>query len=350
MTGTGREDRTATPEQSIAEGNALLSDMHRAVLRYGAIRALVAIGAPEQLRDGPLAVDDLASRCGAHAPALDRLLRATASTGLLRTVSPGTYELTGAGRALLDGTEARRLRWITDPEPWVTIGELTETVRTGRAPFTGRHGSTYDYLAARPAMSAVFDALMAGLYDGVAARVAQADVFPETGTVVDVGGGKGTFLAAILRARPGLRGVLLELERSAGAARQYLTEQGAAGRAEVVAGDFFAAVPSGAEAYLLAHVVHNWSDEQSAGILRVVRSAMPGRGRLLVTEMVLPVGDRPHLSKDLDIRMLTMHEGRERSEAEFAALLASAGFRLNRVVDLGAGGECVLLASPGPAA
>ena len=349
MTGIGREDRTATLEEGAAAGSALLGDMHRAVLRYGAIAALVAVGAPEQLRDGPLAVADLASRCGAHAPTLDRLLRTTASTGLLRTVGPGTYELTEAGQALLDGAELRRIKWHTDPEAWNSIGELTETVRTGRAPFLDRHGSTYNYLSTRPATSAVFDALMVSLYGGIAARVAEADVFPEAGTVVDIGGGNGTGLAEILRARPGLRGVLLELKRTVDAARQYLTEQGVAERAEVVAGDFFTAVPRGAEVYLISHVIHNWSDDECVDILRVVRSAIPERSRLLVVEKLVPADDRPHFVKELDIRMLAMLEGKERSKPEFAALFASAGFHLGRVVDLGIGGEYVIVASPGRA-
>ena len=145
-------DSARQPHEGAAAGSALLGEMHRAVLRYGALTALVAVGAPEQLRGGPLAVADLASRCGAHAPTLGRLLRTTASTGLLRTVAPGTYELTEAGQALLDGPELLRLRWHTDPETWNSVGELTETARTGRAPFLDRHGSTYHYLAGRPEM------------------------------------------------------------------------------------------------------------------------------------------------------------------------------------------------------
>ena len=333
-----------------AAGNALLGDLHRAMLRYGAIGALVTLGVPEQLRDGPLDVADLAGRCGAHAPTLGRLLRTTASTGLMRTVAPGTYGLTEEGRALLDGAELLRLRWSAGREQWNAIGELTETARTGKAPFTERHGSVYDYLVTRPAESAVFDALMVSLFSDAAARVAAADVFPGTGMVVDVGGGRGTFLAAILRARPGLRGAVLELKRAVDEARAYLAEQGVAERAEVVAGDFFAAVPPGAEVYLLAHVLHNWSDEESVEILRVVRGAMAEGSRLLVSEIVLPGDDRPHFGKELDIRMLAMFEGKERTEAEFAALLARAGFRLDQVVDLGVGGECVIVASPGSAA
>lgn len=350
MTGTGQEDHAAPLEARAAAGSSLLGDMHRAVLRYGAIIALVAIGVPEQLRDGPLAVTELASRCGAHAPTLGRLLRTTASTGLLRTVSPGTYGLTVEGQALLDGPELRRVMWHTDLEVWTSVGELAETARTGRAPFLDRHGSTYEYLSTRPATSAVFDALMVSLYGAIAARVAQADVFPEAGTVADIGGGKGTTLAEILRARPGLRGVLLEQKRTVDLAREYLADQGVAGRAEVTAGDFFAAVPAGADVYVLSHVIHNWTDEECASLLRVIRSAMRERSSLLVVDKLVPDDDRPHFVKELDIRMLAMLGGKERSEPEFAELFASAGFRLDRVVDLDIGGEYVIVASPVPAA
>jgi ubiquinone/menaquinone biosynthesis C-methylase UbiE len=339
-----------TASEHAEQGNALLVDMHRAVLRFSAIRALVAIGVPEQLRDGPVGVGDLAARCGAHAPTLRRLLRTTAATGLMRTTTPETYELTGEGQALIDGAESLRLRHMGNPEMWTSLGELTETAITGRSPFLDRYGSTYNYLAARPEGSAVFDALMVSLYDSVAPRLAETGIFPETGTVADIGGGKGTFLAAILKARPGLHGVLLDMKRSVDVAREYLAEQGVADRSEVVAGDFFAAVPPGAEVYLLAHIIHNWSDEESANILRVVRSAMPAGGRLLVIDMVLPDDDRPHYAKDLDIRMLSTFDGRERSESEFAALLESAQFRVDQVIDLGIGGECVIVASPAPEA
>jgi predicted transcriptional regulator len=327
--------------RNAAEGNALLSDMYRTVLRYGAIRALVSTDCLDQLREGPLSVTELADRCGLHAPTLSRLLRAAAPTGLLRTVSPGTYELTEAGQVLLDGTELLRTRWCTVPEVWTSIGELTETVRSGKSPFVQLHGNTYNFLATRPEESAAFDALMVGNHGGVAERVASSGAFPSTGTVVDVGGGKGTFLAAILRDPPALRGILLELdaaqgelERTVDAAREYLTASGVASRCEVVAGDFFKAVPSGADVYLLASIIHNWDDDEAADILRTVRTAIPEHGRLLLVEVVLPDDDSPHPGKDMDIRMLTMHEGKERSRSEFSALLGDAGFRLDEVTEL----------------
>jgi hypothetical protein len=175
---------------------------------------------------------------------------------------------------------------------------------------------------------------MVGNHGGAASAVAASDELPTTGTVVDVGGGKGTFLAAILHARPALRGVLLDLARTVDAATEYLTADGVAERCQIVAGDFFKAVPPGGDAYLLASVIHNWDDGEAADILRTVRAAIPERGRLLLVEVVLPDDDRPHPGKDLDVRMLTMHGGKERSLSEYSELLGRAGFRLDRVTEL----------------
>jgi O-methyltransferase domain len=331
-------------ERSAAEGQATIMEIQRGVWRFAALRALVAVGGPEQLRDGPLTVVELADRCGAHAPTLGRLLRTIAATGLLRGAGPDKYELTEAGQALLGGRALTSVRFSVDPEVWGALGELTETVRTGLAPFTLRHGSLYDYLSTRPDVSAVFDELMDTNHGPLAARLAEVATFPETGTVVDVGGGRGTFLAAILRAHPGLRGILLDLERTVPAARDYLAGSGVGQRCEVAAGDFFTAVPAGGDVYLLAHVIHNWDDEQAAVILRRIRAVMPGHGRLLLVEAPLPGDDHPHFGKDLDIRLLTMHEGKERSLAEYSALLAGAGFRRGPADGLDRG-ECVITAS-----
>lgn len=338
-----RDSRAATP--TAADGQAALMDMERAAWRYAALRALVAIDCPEQLRGGPRSVTELADRCGAHAPTLRRLLRAVAQTGVLRSVPPDDYELTAAGQALLEGRPSLSLRYTVDPEIWGAFGELTETVRTGEAPFTLRHGSLYDYLATKPELSAVFDALMNVNYEPMAARLADVGGFAAGETVVDVGGGQGTFLAAILKANPGVRGILLDLGRTIPAARDYLTSTGVADRCEFVAGDFFAEVPAGGDAYLLAHIIHNWNDEGAVRILRRIRTVIPPRGRVLVVDLPLPDDDRPHFGKDLDVRLLTLHGGQERSQAQYAALLADAGFRFTGMSEL-ARGECVLTAAP----
>ena len=327
------------------DGNLVLLDLQRSVWRYAAVMALVNLGVPDQLKDGPLSVAELAGRCGAQAPLLARALRAIAPTGLLRTAGTGGYELTEAGRALLHGRHPLVFKLNVDPEIWGSLCELTETIRTGETPFVTRNGNLYTYLGTRPATSAVFDDLMVAMHAPIAARLAGHAAFAGLRTLVDVGGGEGLFLTAILRAHPGLRGVLLELERSVPAAKDYLAASGVGERCEVVAGDFFASVPAGADAYLLAHVIHNWDDERAAAILRTVRAAAGDHGQVMLVEALLPDDDSPHPGKDLDIRLLATHEGKERSLAEYSALLGRAGLRLGPVTDLIAG-TCLITASP----
>lgn len=333
-------------EPTAADGRAAIAEMEHAAWRYAALRALVSVGCPEQLRDGSLSVAELASRCGAHAPTMRRLLRSTAVTGLLRSVPPDGYELTEAGQALLQGRQSLSLKYNADPEIWGAFGELTETIRTGTAPFRLRHGTVYGYLSGKPALSAVFDQFMEANLEPLAARLAQVGDFSAAGTLIDVGGGQGTFLAAILRAHPGVRGILLDLERSIPVARKYLADSGVAARCELVAGDFFEEVPAGGDTYFVSHIIHNWDDEQVLAILRIIRGAIPDHGRLLILEQVLPDDDRPHLGKDVDIRLLTLHSGRERSLAEYSALLAAAGFSAGQVIELHHRDEYLISASP----
>jgi O-methyltransferase domain len=328
-----------------ADGVRTVMEHQRAVWRFAALRALASIGGLEALRDGPLTLAELADRCEASAPVLRRVLRTVASTGLLRTASPGTYELTDAGVAVLNSWAINAAKWAADAEAWRSLGELTETVRTGRVPFVERHGTMYGYITAHPEIEAVFDELMVNEHMPLADQFAKTVDFAGMRTVADVGGGQGVFIAAILRAHPALRGVLVELARVVPAARKYLSENGVADRCEIVAGDFFASVPPGADAYLLSNIVHNWDDEQALAILRTARAAIPPHGVLLLVEAVVPDDDSPHWAKDIDIRILTMHEGQERTEDEYAALLAAAGFRLDSVAELHQGTH-VITASP----
>lgn len=328
-----------------ADGVRTIMEGQRAVWRFAAIRALVGAGGLDALRDGPLTVAELADRCDANAPVLRRVLRTVASTGLLRTTGAGAYELTEAGMVLLGSWAINAARYAADPEYWTSLGDLTETIKTGRLPFVERHRTIYDYLTAHPETEAAFDRLMVSQHRPVAARLAETVDFSGMRTVADVGGGQGVFIAGLLRAYPALRGVLVELDRILPTARKFLAENGVADRCEVVAGDFFTAVPAGADAYLLSHVVHNWDDEQAASILRTVRSAIPPHGQLLLVEAVLPDDDSPHWAKDIDIRILTMHEGQERTEAEYGALLGAAGFALESVAELHQGIH-VITASP----
>jgi hypothetical protein len=293
---------------------------------------------------GPVSVGELAKRCGADTETLRRVLRCVAATGLLRSAGPQRYELTEACQAVLGGWAFGGFAFNADPEMWNALGEITETLRGGAAPLIGRHAGLYGYLATRPATAAGFDAMMTGNHAQVADALAVD--FPGLGTVVDVGGGHGGFIAAILRKHPTVRGILADLHQSLPGARDQLAAAGVADRCTVVACDFFTdPVPEGAEVYLLAHVIHNWNDEQALAILRGVRAAMPAEGRLLLVEAMIPEGDEPHLAKDLDIRIITMLPGGGRTESEYARLLDEAGFQPRPAVHL-ARIESVIAATP----
>ena len=334
------------PEPPPAAAYRIVMDITQAWWRLGALRALVDIGGLDELSNGPLGTEELARRTGTSAELLRRVLRSVATLGLIRTASPGSYELTDVGQALLTSPALAGLRFHSDPEIWEAIGELPEALRAGQPPFVARHGSAYDYMATRPATAAAFYDLMHREFGPVAEALAGAVDFAAMGTVADIGGGEGSFLSAILRAHPSTHGVLADLPVALPKAREQLAASGVADRCQVVTCDFFTdPVPAGAGGYLLAHVIHNFDDEQAMTVLRAVRAAVPPDGRLLLVEVVLPNDDAPHWAKDLDIRMMTFQPGGERTEAEYAALFAKAGFRLESVTDIH-WGQCLLVGVP----
>jgi hypothetical protein len=333
-------------EPPAAAGVRVLLETTWATWRFAAIGGLLRIGAFEQLAGGALTIDELAGRCGANPEILRRVLRCVAATGLLRSAGPQRYELTDVCRAVMDGWAFAGFGFNADPEIWNALGELTETIRSGQAPLIDRYGGLYGYLATRPATAAGFDALVKGTHAPAASALAQAIDFAKLGTVVDVGGGHGGFITAILQAHPGVRGILTELDRAVPAARAQLATHGLSDRCDVVACDFFTdPLPPGADGYLLAHIVHNWNDEQALAILRSVRAAIPDDGRLLLVEAIIPDDDSPHLTKDLDIRLITILPGGGRTESEYARLLAEAGFRPEPAAPL-ARIESVMVAIP----
>jgi hypothetical protein len=333
-------------ESPAAVGTRILLETTRATWRFTAIRGLLDIGAFEQLATGPLTADELAVRCSADAAILRRVLRCVAATGLLRSAGSRRYELTDACLAAMGGFAFDGFRFNADAEMWHALGEITETIRGGKPPLIDRHGSVYGYLQTQPAAAAAFDSLVKGNYAPVASALAQAIDFAELGTVADVGGGHGGFITAILRAHPSVHGILTELDRACPGAMAHLSANGLADRCKVVACDFFTdPLPSGAGGYLLAHVIHNWNDEQALAILRAVRAAIPDDGQLLLVEAIMPDDDSPHLVKDLDIRLITILPGGGRTESEYARLLTEAGFCPGPAASL-ARIESVMMATP----
>jgi spermidine synthase len=209
---------------------------------------------------------------------------------------------------------------------------VLHSVETGAIAFDHVYGvSKWQYMAEHSDEARIFDAAMSSFSSAVAAAVVAAYDFSSSATVVDIGGGDGTLLAAILKANPSLRGVVADLPHVAEGAQRRLEAEGLADRCEVAAGSFFESAPVG-DTYVLKFIIHDWDDQQSAAILRNCRSAMAANGRVLLVEAVIQPGTATSFSKYVDLNMLVMTGGRERTEAEYRALLDSAGLRLTRII------------------
>jgi predicted O-methyltransferase YrrM len=212
-------------------------------------------------------------------------------------------------------------------------GEFLYALQTGQPPFEKVWGMPlHDYLAAHSDEAMFFNEAMIGFHGAEPPAVAAAFDFSTIRTLVDVGGGTGNLLAAILRTHPRSSGILYDRPHVASQARANLTAAGIADRCSVIEGDFFESVPSGGDASLLSHVLIDWHEEKCLTILSNCRRAMGAHGRLLVVESVLPAGDIPHPGKILDLVMLTVSGGVERSGEEYATLLGRAGYSVSRIV------------------
>jgi hypothetical protein len=331
--------RTPAPTADVPDApppHATLIQMAGAHVLSRALYAVAELGVADHLADGPRSADALARATGAHAPSLYRLLRTLASVGVFTEDADHQFALTPLGAALRSdapGAGRSTVRMFAGPMMWASFGEFLHAVRTGATGTERALGQPiFDYLSGRPEEAALFGEAMLGIHGAEPPAVAAAYDFAGVRTLVDVGGGIGTLLATVLQANPGMQGVLLEMPHVAAEARTRFAAAGLADRCTVVEGDFFAAVPPSGDAYVLSHVIHDWDEARCQAILATCRRAMGGHGRLLLVEAVLPPGDAPHPGKLLDLVMLAVPGGRERSQAEYAALLAAAGFTLTRVV------------------
>jgi O-methyltransferase/methyltransferase family protein len=313
------------------------------VIGYRASQALYVaakLGIADLLKDGPKGSDALAQATQAHPAALRRLLRALVSLGVFEEDAQGRFGLTPMGthlRSDVPGSLRAPVLFLAGEEGWRSWGALLHSVQTGEPAFDHVYGmGGFDYYAEHPEGAKILDEAMAGFTALVADAVLGAYDFSGTRTLVDVGGGNGALLAAILKAHPTMRGILFDLPHVVSGAPQVLGDAGVVARCQVVGGSFFESVPEGGDAYLLKWIIHDWDDERSVAILTACRRAMKGNGKLLVVDQVLPHRAEPSESTDafmFDLEMLVVTSGgRERSEDEFRTLLAAAGFRLNRVV------------------
>jgi ubiquinone/menaquinone biosynthesis C-methylase UbiE len=246
------------------------------------------------------------------------------------------FQSTPLGAALesdAPGYARSSVRALTGPMAWGAWGQFLHAVRTGETGMDTEFGQpVFDYLGARPEEASRFNETMIGFHGEEPAAIAAACDFSGMRQVVDVGGGTGNLLTTVLAANPTLDGVLFDLPHVAAEARRAIDAKGLTGRCSVAEGSFFDAIPSGGDAYMMSHIIHDWNDEKSLTILGNCRRAMQGRGRLLLIENVIPAGNDFHPGKILDLVMLTFTGGLERTEAEYRDLYARAGFRLTRVV------------------
>jgi hypothetical protein len=301
-----------------------------------AISVAAKLRIPDHLATGPKTAADLAVATQSHPEALYRVLRALASAGLFTSDAAGKYSLTPIGELLRTGVKGS-LRGVADycgsEWSWKTWGSLLHSTQTGRTAFNDVYGEgVFDYLAKHPDDSAVFNEGMTGFSGASSDAVAAAYDFSKFGTLIDVGGGHGYLLGTILKKTPKLRGVVFDAPHVVTGAGPLLKKMGVADRCKTEGGDFFQAVPAGGDAYILKHIIHDWNDTDSGTILRNVRAVAKPGTKLLLVELVIPPGDDPHFGKLLDLEMLVLASGKERTEAEYRTLLAAAGFRLCRIV------------------
>jgi SAM-dependent methyltransferase len=308
-----------------------------------ALHLAAKLGLADQLAGGARDAGALAAATGTHAPSLRRVLRLLASVGVFDEQADGRFALTPLGAALRSDVpfssraSVMLFAGVGIQDSWK---ELEYCVRTGQPAFRKHSPDGDAFSNMDPEQTRVFDEAMATFAPATAAAIAAAYDFSKVGTLVDVGGGNGALLIGILSAHPHLRGVVFDRPGPAERAREKVREAGLGSRCEVVAGDFFAAVPGGGDAYILKHVIHDWPDEQATAILRNCRAAMKPGARLLIAEGVYP----PRIDRSLesrgaaanDVNMLVVAGGRQRAEAEFRSLYEGAGFALTRIVDTAA--------------
>ena len=300
------------------------------------IAVAAELGVADRIADGHATADELAEATGTDAPSLRRLLRALAMIGVLTEEPDGRFGLTEVGAFLrqdVPGSLRALARMRGSEWQWSAWRQLGHSVRTGETAFDHVHGkSMFDHFAESKEDAAVFNEAMISHASQMHTAVAAAYEFPAEGTVVDVGAGHGTLVAAILEAHPGMRAVVFDMPQVVSGARAWLTDRGFGGRCDFAAGDFFEAVPRGADVYALSHIVHDWDDDRAIRLLRRCHESMPPDARLAVCEMVVPAGAEPHFSKLLDLEMLVNTGGRERTLDEYERLYAEAGFELTRVI------------------
>ena len=315
-----------------------LTQMITATWIVQSIYLAASLGIADLLKDGAKSVEELAQATDSQASYLYRVLRALASVGVFTEIAPNQFALTEMAQYLrsdIPGSLRYISMMLSDEWHWNSWGDILHVVKTGQPAMQHLYqvDNTFEYLSQNPKSGAIFNNAMTGWSKTVHTAVVDTYDFSDINKIVDVAGGHGTLIASILAANPQMEGVLFDMPHVVANARDLLTREGVIDRCKIVGGDFFEAVPSGGNAYIMSHIVHDWGDEDCVKFLKNIRQNIAENGRLLVVEMVVPAGNTPHLGKLMDICMMTMYSaGRERTEAEYRQLFQAAGFRLTQII------------------
>ena len=292
------------------------------------------LGVADALGNEARSIDALAERVKVVPHLLYRFLRALATFGVFEQDAAGRFRNTPASALLRrDDDSGWRDYAIVYGSVYRAFAEALPTVRTGENMFSRVHGvDWWTWLEQNPDVGATFNRAMQAGAEGRIDLIAEL-AWQDGETVVDIGGGNATLLIELLKRHPQLRGIVFDLPEVAAEADARLTAVGLSDRCRVVPGSFFDEVPAGGDVYLLAKVIHDWSDEAATQILSKVRAAVPEHGRLLIVDSVVPVGNAPHPAKTIDLVMLSLVDGRERNEEEWRQLLETCGFRPLEIAD-----------------
>ena len=302
-----------------------------------ALQLAVRAGVADHLASGPRTAKELATATGTNEDALYRVLRALASVGVFDEIEPHRFALTPAADVLrkqAPNSIHDVVLFIADPLHLRVYADAIESLRTGKPAAEKTLGkSIFDWFAEHPEYSSTFNNAMTNMSAALIPAVLEAYDFGNIGVLVDVAGGHGQVLTSILRKYPAMRGIVMDLDHVVAGAKPNIEASGLADRCQAVAGDFFKAVPEGGDAYVMKHIIHDWDDERAAQILRSIHTAMGAKsGKVILLEGVLAPGNEPGLGKVMDLEMLFLPGGRERSAEEFRALFDRAGFDLVRIV------------------
>ena len=329
-------DQNQNSDVNAPPPDAILMQLLFGALMQKSICIAAKLRIADLLAEGPQTIAELAATTEAHEPSLYRLLRTLASVGIFSETSKQKFELTPVATLLRsDVPNSMRDFAIMMDEHWLwsAWGELMYSVRTGGIAHDKVQGmSSFEYFKQNAEAGQIFYRAMTNISQNVMPAIVEAYNFSDVHKLVDIAGGHGLLLARILKMNPHMNGILFDLPHVIDAAKELLNKEGVSTRVELASGDFFKTIPAGADAYMMKHIIHDWDDEQSIKILQNIRAAISEKGKVLIIEMVVPEDNQPSPAKALDLLMLVMEGGKERTASEYSNLLATSGFSLTRIV------------------